>query len=148
MVLGYSCGTHARSFRLGRRCRLYTTDGEGRRLIGIDTEEGGGKSGWLEKLDAVQYEWGFDHTFMHISWTFGFFLMSILFTSSGWCHCFIFPIYCFVFSALKNVRFSLTNFDINWLSSGERAYYISLTLKKTLTNCHRISWSFKDVPSA
>lgn len=56
--LGYgaTCGIQARSARLGRRCRLYTTDGEGGRLIGIDHEEGGGKSVWLEKLDAVQYE--------------------------------------------------------------------------------------------
>lgn len=56
MVLGYGCGTQARSSRLGRRYRLSTTDGEGRRLIGIDPEEGGGKSGWLDKLDAVQCE--------------------------------------------------------------------------------------------
>lgn len=51
-----ACGTQARSARLGRRCRLYTIDGEGGRLVGIDPEEGGGKSVWLVKLDAVQYE--------------------------------------------------------------------------------------------
>lgn len=53
--LGYgaACGTQARSARQGRRRRLYTIDGEGGKLIGKDPEEGGGKSAWLEKLDAV-----------------------------------------------------------------------------------------------